>query len=96
MKVVPIILLMTLGLVSSQVMVCPPDYCEKHPCLNQTSCTENETLAPTFCRCCFKCVPIIGEGHRCLKLSGTPPRYICDYGLKCCSGICRKHCPPAL
>ncbi|XP_060529344.1 fungal protease inhibitor-1-like [Cylas formicarius] len=75
-----------------QLIVCPPDYCLTVKCVSDESCPKNETLVPTFCGCCRRCVPIIGEGGRCIIFNGVPPTSACDRNLTCCNGTCEKTC----
>ncbi|XP_060528638.1 fungal protease inhibitor-1-like [Cylas formicarius] len=72
---------------------CPPEYCLRVKCVSDEFCPKNETLLPTFCGCCRRCVPVIGEGGTCLLLFGAPLTSVCQKGLHCCSGICQRECP---
>ncbi|XP_060528422.1 uncharacterized protein LOC132703283 [Cylas formicarius] len=73
-------------------IVCPPNYCHTVRCVNEDTCPETHVLSPTFCGCCNRCVPKIGEGGVCLQFAGSPSSALCDEGLICCRGSCQKEC----
>lgn len=45
--------------ISTALIVCPPHFCENVTCPVIDKCPDGYALAPTFCGCCQRCVPVI-------------------------------------
>ncbi|GFY16424.1 uncharacterized protein TNCV_2350671 [Trichonephila clavipes] len=98
-KMLRIILLISVGIVAANAIVCPHNYCDDVCCDDDIECSDDEILVEhgSFCGCCDVCRTIIREGKPCpLEFRGSPPTSQCEEGTTCKSTnkgrICVRNC----